>query len=323
MLVITLGDPLSVNIPLVLTGLKELTGLAVPVVLVGSYHVWQQQAPTIAVHTVASWGAVKTPGLYFLDVAKSTQNPTAMSLQERGEVAVKSLEALKALSFKAFHGVFTAPIDKKACHEAGFLFPGHTEFFSDWAQQDGLMLLAGDRLRVGLVTQHLALKNVSQNITVSLILQKGRQLAAALQNLFGIVKPRIAVCGLNPHASDQGLFGDEEALIITPAVKQLQDEDEAHWLGPVAADTVFYRAYHKEFDAVLAMYHDQGLGPLKTVHFDDAVNITCGLPFLRVSPDHGPAKDLFATPEKASSASTCAAFRILRRQYENSSRYTR
>jgi 4-hydroxythreonine-4-phosphate dehydrogenase len=207
--------------------------------------------------------------------------------------------------------VVTGPIDKYAARAADFAYPGQTEFFADLWQSQAIMILAGPKLRVGLVTNHLALRDVAGAISSDLICSKAILLTQSLRSTFGITCPRVAVTGLNPHAGDGGLFGDEEHRLIAPALKraQLLLGSEATLTGPLPADTAFYRGYRGDFDAVLAMYHDQGLGPLKTVHFDDAVNISGGLRHFRASPDHGPAADLFLR-RTASPASLAAAIKL-------------
>ena len=253
------------------------------------------------------------PGLYPQDSAA------------RGRHAVAALKL--ALEFAPPGGarsdvaVVTGPIDKKSCSLAGFKFPGQTEFFEDaWAAtpaagcapKSALMLLAGPRLRVGLATRHVPLRDVSSVLSAQEIAWQISVLVATLRNTFGIPNPRIAVCGLNPHAGDRGLFGDEEARIIRPAIELARGEagsQGAMISGPHSADTVFYEAWSGAYDGVLAMYHDQGLGPLKALHFHEAVNISAGLAHLRVSPDHGPASGLFMTG-KANPGSFAAAIEL-------------
>lgn len=227
---------------------------------------------------------------------------------KRGEHAVMALQnAVKEVVGQKpdLVAVITGPIDKKSCSLAGFTFPGQTEFFearwggrSTEAHSSALMVLAGPKLKVGLVTRHVALRDVSGILTAEKISTAILILADTLRRTFGIRAPRIAVCGLNPHAGDQGLFGDEEFRIIEPAIAAARaqlGENTAVVTGPHSADTVFHAAWSGTYDAVLAMYHDQGLAPLKALHFHEAINLSAGLSYLRVSPDHGPAADLFMT----------------------------
>lgn len=210
-----------------------------------------------------------------------------------GQASVEYIETAFHLAItSSVEAIVTAPISKKAIHQAGHKWPGHTEFLAAKAGvKDFAMMLVGRGLRVVLATTHLALNQVSRNLSREEIVKKLRLTNTWLSRYFGIKKPRIAVCGLNPHCGESGAFGMEEIRFIRPAVLEAQKENiEA--VGPLPADTVFYRALKGKFDAVLAMYHDQGLGPLKLIAFDEGVNITLGLPFIRTSPDHGTAFDL-------------------------------
>lgn len=189
----------------------------------------------------------------------------------------------------------TAPIDKHACRAAGFAYPGHTEYLAARAGGvDVAMLLAGERLRVALVTIHVALRDVPHQLDVAAVVRAGSLLADGLRRRFGIDRPKIGVLGLNPHAGEGGMLGREEQEVIAPAIELLAATEDATFVGPLPADTAFAFAERGRFDAVLAMYHDQGLGPFKLLHFSDGVNLTLGLPFVRTSPDHGTARDIAA-----------------------------
>jgi 4-hydroxythreonine-4-phosphate dehydrogenase len=177
------------------------------------------------------------------------------------------------------------------------------------------MMLGGDRLKVCLVTTHLALKQVPQMLTTEEILATVRITDAAFRRFFGRPRPKVAVLALNPHAGEGGLFGDEEARLITPAIAAAQAEGiEAS--GPHSADTLFWFAARGDYDAVVCLYHDQGLIPLKLLHFEDGVNVTLGLPIVRTSVDHGTAYDLAGTG-RASEASLVAAVRMAEEMAEN------
>ncbi|SDL81041.1 4-hydroxythreonine-4-phosphate dehydrogenase [Geoalkalibacter ferrihydriticus] len=206
-------------------------------------------------------------------------------------------------------GIITAPINKAAIRAAGGDFPGHTELLAArCAVEKVVMMLAGERLRVALVTTHLALREVPSALTTESLLQTLRITHAHLQRFFALPKPRLAVLALNPHAGESGLFGDEETRIIAPAIAAAQAEGLAAD-GPHSADSLFHFASQGSHDAVICMYHDQGLIPLKLLHFDDAVNLTLGLPIVRTSVDHGTAYDL-AGSGRASHASLAAAVRL-------------
>lgn len=183
----------------------------------------------------------------------------------------------------------TAPIDKHTIQSEDFNYPGHTEYFAaEFGEGESMMLLVGDDLRVGLVTGHLPLSEVSKNLSKEGIIKKIGIMDSSLRKDFGIRKPRIAVLGLNPHAGDSGLIGKEEIEIIGPAVEEAY-KSGLMCFGPYSADGFFGSGEYKKFDGVLAMYHDQGLIPFKYISFFDGVNYTAGLPVVRTSPDHGTA----------------------------------
>jgi 4-hydroxythreonine-4-phosphate dehydrogenase len=194
--------------------------------------------------------------------------------------------------------VVTAPIDKSAFHAGGWHFPGHTEMLRDLAGvPEVAMMMAAERsalggpLRVVLATTHLALRDVPAALSVGLLLRQAELTHRALRDHWGIAEPRVALCAVNPHASDGGLFGDEEERIVEPALRMLAERGVKAF-GPVPADTVFTRALRGEFDAVIAPYHDVGMAAFKTAAFGSGVNVTLGLPFPRTSPDHGTALDI-------------------------------
>lgn len=203
----------------------------------------------------------------------------------------------------------TAPICKESMNRAGHNYPGHTELLAELCGTDDyVMMLAGDLLRVSLVTIHEALTNVPRLVTFGQVLKTIRITAAGVIRLTGISNPRLAVLALNPHCGEGGMFGDEERTVIGPAIVAAQAEG-INAVGPLSADTLFHFARQGAYDGVVAMYHDQGLIPLKMLHFDDGVNITLGLPIVRTSVDHGTAYDL-AGSGRASEKSMLAAIRM-------------
>ncbi len=215
---------------------------------------------------------------------------------EGGRASYRWIEtAARLATTGAVDAIVTAPINKAWVTRAGFPISGHTELLRDLTgAPDVRMMLAGERLRVVLVTMHVALAAVPRALTVENV---ARTIAVAddhLRRYHGLARPRLAVAGLNPHAGEGGLFGDEEVRIIAPAVRRARRAG-ANVSGPHAADSLFFRAVEGEFDAVVAMYHDQGLIPLKLLHFHDGVNVTMGLPIVRTSPDHGTAYDIAGT----------------------------
>jgi 4-hydroxythreonine-4-phosphate dehydrogenase len=212
-----------------------------------------------------------------------------------GEASFRYLEAAaEAVRAGECDALATAPINKYWLHAAGHRYDGHTEYLAEVAGMPATMMLAGPRLRVVLVTTHVALSKVPQILTTSRIVAAGRTTSEHLSRFHGIRRPRLAVAALNPHAGEGGLFGDEEARIVAPAVAKLRRAGiDAR--GPFPADTLFAAAVAGSYDAVLCMYHDQALIPLKLVDFREAVNVSMGLSFLRTSPDHGTAYDLAGT----------------------------
>jgi 4-hydroxythreonine-4-phosphate dehydrogenase len=209
----------------------------------------------------------------------------------RAEAADWVVEGAKRCLSGDLAALATAPITKELLHRAGYPFTGQTELLAHLSHtQRFAMMLAGGPLRVALVTTHAPLRHVAKLITARKIVEV-IELSNQICCRFGVRRPRIAVAGLNPHAGEGGLLGDEERRIIGPAVKRAARRG-IDVSGPYSADTLFYRAAHGEFDAVVAMYHDQGLAPFKLIAFDNGVNLTLGLPFIRTSPDHGTAPDI-------------------------------
>jgi 4-hydroxythreonine-4-phosphate dehydrogenase len=191
----------------------------------------------------------------------------------------------------AASALVTGPVSKGQLYAIGFTHPGQTEFIAErcgMAADMVAMMLAGPTLRTVPVTTHIPLKDVPAALTVELIVAKGRTLIRGLNRLFGIERPRIAVAGLNPHAGEGGALGREEIDIVLPAIERLREE-EAEISGPHPPDTMFHERMRRGYDAALCLYHDQALVPLKTLHFDEGVNMTLGLPIVRSSPDHGTA----------------------------------
>lgn len=234
-----------------------------------------------------------------------------------GKYAFLSLEAATAdLAANKIDVLVTAPISKETIQKAGFKFPGHTEYLADMSGVDeALMMMVSDNLRVALVTTHISLKEVPSVITKEKIVSKINALNASLKKDFKIVAPRIAVLGLNPHAGEKGSLGSEESEIINPAIQQAK-ADGLIVNGPFPADGFFGSSAISQYDAILAMYHDQGLTPFKALAFESGVNFTAGLPIVRTSPDHGTAFDIAGT-NKASEQSMRNAIYLALDVYRN------
>lgn len=210
-----------------------------------------------------------------------------------GSWAMKAVRTATRMAMDGrFDGMVTAPISKEGIRQAGYTHPGHTEYLSELTGcENTIMTMISGRLRIGLVTAHMPLREVPGAIRSELIEQRSRTLHRSLRQDFGIPAPRIAVLGLNPHAGDGGVLGHEESEIIAPAMERLQSESIAVE-GPFAADGFFGTGKTESYDAVLAMYHDQGLAPFKALCFNKGINFTAGLPVIRCSPDHGTAYDI-------------------------------
>ena len=240
-----------------------------------------------------------------------------------GNYAVKSLlAATQALKDGEINALVTAPIHKKNVHSAEFPYTGHTPFLKDFFEvKDVLMLMTAGDFKVGLVTEHLPVKDIATHITKQNILSKLNILHASLKKDFNIDKPKIAVLALNPHAGDEGLIGTEEIEIIKPAIKEAKQHNMLV-VGPFSADAFFARGLQTRFDAVLAMYHDQGLIPFKSLAQTDGVNYTAGLNSIRTSPDHGTAFDISGKNRADPSSFIAAIFGAIeilnnRRLYES------
>lgn len=242
--------------------------------------------------------------------------PGSGTAAEAGSLAGRAIETAVRFALEGrVDGIVTAPIDKSALHAAGYEFPGHTEMLaalSGTAHVSMLMCaektLLGGPLRVVLATTHVPLSDVPRLFTRELLARQTRLVVAGLRGGWALADPRIALCAFNPHASDDGLFGDEEKRVYEPTIALLRSEG-IDVCGPVPADTVFLRAARGEFDAVVAPYHDVGMAAFKTASFGSGVNVTLGLPFVRTSPDHGTAIDIAGTG-RADARSMLEALRL-------------
>lgn len=220
----------------------------------------------------------------------STYAEPGASTPESAQAAITALEAaVREIKAGYTDVLVTAPINKKSMANQGFKFPGHTEYLQDaFGVNDVTMFMISERLKLGVVTGHIPLKDVAPSLSEEKILSKLRLMKESLISDFGIDSPRIAVLSLNPHSGDGGLLGDEEQQIVMPAVRRANAEGIQAY-GPFSPDGFFGQSHYEQFDATLAMYHDQGLSPFKAIAFSDGVNYSAGLPIVRTSPDHGTA----------------------------------
>lgn len=244
-------------------------------------------------HVTDTPDGIKDGEINLVNVVDEVNVEPGAATPESGAAALKSLEAaVEAVKTGAVDAIVTAPIDKHQIQSEKFHFPGHTEYLQEATGADGsLMILFNENIRVALVTTHLPVSEIASSITRELIVEKLKQFDRSLRSDFSIVQPRIAVLALNPHAGDGGLLGKEEGEVIAPAIKEASDA-RILCFGPYSADGFFGAGLYKKFDGVLAMYHDQGLAPFKTIAMDAGVNFTAGLPIVRTSPDHGTGADI-------------------------------
>ncbi|HEX7545358.1 MAG TPA: 4-hydroxythreonine-4-phosphate dehydrogenase PdxA [Gemmatimonadaceae bacterium] len=277
-LAVTLGDPRGIGAEIVRKALGDSrVAAACEAVIVGPSGV--ETRPDVSVGAWRPGGTAADAGRIAGDAIER-----AVAMASTGEV----------------DGIVTAPIDKSALYAGGFDYPGHTEMLAALTNSRTAMMLASDRLRVVLATTHIALRDVPAAVTPDALAWAARLTREGLRRWYGIREPRLALCALNPHAGDNGRFGDEDDRILRPVAR---DEGMA---GPFPADTVFVRAMRGEFDAVIAPYHDVGMTAIKVASFGQAVNVTLGLPFPRTSPDHGTAMDI-AGQDRADASSMIEA----------------
>ncbi|WP_333653099.1 4-hydroxythreonine-4-phosphate dehydrogenase PdxA [Dissulfurispira sp.] len=285
---VTIGDPAGIGPEIVLKAIMshEIAGLREPIII-GDIAVLEEAVEKLNIPVdlnslkIINTGEIK-------DRNFQRCKPTA----EGGRACVSYIKKAVELALnKEVDAIVTAPISKESLKMAGFIWPGHTEMLAELTTtKDYAMMFYSDKLKLILVTIHTALRNVPDLIKREKVLQT-IMLAKKACDMMGIDNPRIAVAGLNPHAGEAGIFGDEEIKEIIPAVNEAQASGISA-SGPYPADTLFHRAYNGEFDIIVCMYHDQGLIPLKMIAFDKAVNVTIGLPIIRTSPDHGTAYDI-------------------------------
>lgn len=317
-LAVSLGDPAGIGPELIVRSwLRRSEGLA-PIAVMGGASVLAAAAarigvdcPVSVVDTIEEALAVCADALPVFGARDGAYTPGKPS-PDGARLALTSLESAieQAISGRA-SGVMTAPIAKSLLAAEGFAHPGQTEFCAaacDIAESETVMMLAGPSLRTVPVTIHCALADVPRLLTTGLIVSQARVTDAALTRDFGIGSPRIAITGLNPHAGEDGRMGDEEARIIAPAIAALRGEN-IDATGPHPADAIFTPRARNGYDAVICMYHDQALVPLKALDFDEGVNITLGLPIVRTSPDHGTAFDI-AGMGVANESATMAALKL-------------
>jgi 4-hydroxythreonine-4-phosphate dehydrogenase len=298
---ITMGDPSGIGPEIIDKAVKALKGIA-EFVIIGNKYVFSR-LPVCG---------FQSSGVRFIDLRNVNHKSFSFGKirAEYGRSAMEYLDkAMELLKKKQIDCLVTAPISKEAINLAGLRYSGHTEYFAEKTKTlNPVMMLLNKDLKFSLVTRHIPLKALAAKLKPDTIADTIAITHKSLKKLFAIARPRIIVCGINPHASDNGTIGDEENRIIKPVIEKLK-KTMKYLDGPIAADTAIVKARHQEYDCIIAMYHDQALIPLKLLGDDTGVNLTLGLPFVRTSPLHGTAFDL-AGKNKANPASLTAAIRL-------------
>jgi len=324
-LALTLGEPAGIGPDITLAAWRDRAALGLPpFYLIGDPDFLRRRARRlgldVAVSVVEPADATATFA-HALPVVRLAERVTAEPGHPDASSAPAAIESIRRAVGDVFagsaHAVVTNPVAKAVLYRTGFAEPGHTEYLAKLAHEHtgrparAVMMLWSDELAVVPVTIHLPVRDVPRALTGDLIVETARIVARDLSDRFGIVRPRLALAGLNPHAGEDGALGEEDATVVAPAGARLRAEGiDAR--GPLPADTMFHAAARRGYDAALAMYHDQALIPIKTLAFDHAVNVTLGLPFVRTSPDHGTAFDI-AGSGRANPASLVAALRLAAR----------
>jgi 4-phospho-D-threonate 3-dehydrogenase / 4-phospho-D-erythronate 3-dehydrogenase len=298
---ITTGDPAGIGPEISLRAAREASIAGVcSLVLFGDWNLLRSGSAVlglpfeydkISVEALAGKGSI--PERCIVDIPAGNITAGAGSRESGAAAALNIIECAAACGKGWLDAMVTAPLNKKYFQEAGYSFPGHTEFLAHLSGAPEIaMAFLTEKLRVVLATIHESLRDVLNSLTSDLVYRKLRIILTEFPRL-GLPCGKIAVAGLNPHAGESGIMGTEEPERIAPAIRRAQDAfPESRIEGPLPADTLFWRAYNGEFDVVLAMYHDQGLAPIKLVGFGEAVNVTLGIPFIRTSVDHGTAFDI-------------------------------
>ena len=300
---VTLGDPGGIGPEVTLKALARLSGSQRKnIVLLGDKSHYSRLAKKLS---------LTIPFNYFFTEVFPKKIVLGRSVIAQTRLAVASIDLAVRLAMQgAVDAIVTAPINKAGLKKAGYTMPGHTEYLAELSgTQKFEMMLVGGPLRTVLVTRHVAIKDISSKITQKKVEETILLADLELRRSFGIARPRLVVCGLNPHAGEEGNFGREEIDVIGPAVRSAQKKIRGTVTGPLSPDALFYDAYSGKYDAEVCMYHDQGLIPLKMISRGHGVNVTLGLPFVRTSPDHGTAYDI-ASKFKADPGSMLEAIKL-------------
>jgi 4-hydroxythreonine-4-phosphate dehydrogenase len=325
---ISIGDLNGIGVEVILKTFqdKRMLDFCTPVIFGStksiSYHKKLLNSET-QIHGITSIKQVAHNKINLLNIWKEeVKLDIGNATKESGEYAFKSLESsVKHLNENTIDVLLTAPINKENIQSDEFNFAGHTEYLESKLDGEGLMILISEKLRVGLITGHIPISEISKTITPELIKKKVEIMHATLVKDFGINKPKIAILGLNPHCGDKGVIGKEDDEIIRPTINEIKESGKVIF-GPYAADGFFGSNTYKQFDGILAMYHDQGLAPFKALSFGNGVNYTAGLSKIRTSPDHGTAYEIAGKNEANPTSFKEALFTAIeifkkRKEYNN------
>jgi 4-hydroxythreonine-4-phosphate dehydrogenase len=324
-LALTIGEPAGIGPDIAIAAWLKRRELDLPAFyLIGDEAFIVERARALDVRIETADASAANAGELFADalpIVATGVTATARPGKPDGNSAPAAIASIRHAVADVIEGrasaIVTNPIAKSVLYRAGFSHPGHTEFLAQLAAAVGgtvphpVMMLWSPELAVVPVTIHLSLRDAIAQLTTELIVKTGRIVAADLSARLGIAHPRLAISGLNPHAGEDGSLGSEEQSIIAPAIATLR-QDGIDVRGPLPADTMFHAAARKTYDCAICMYHDQALIPIKTIAFDDGVNVTLGLPFIRTSPDHGTAFDIAGTG-RVNPSSLIAALRLAAR----------
>ena len=294
---ISIGDPNGIGIEVMLKALSERpSNDNCNYIIYSSYELIINQKKDLNINTlpikkIESFDEISHDSLNIKEVFTESKYDFGVIDKQVSQKAIISFkEAVKDANEKNIDVLITSPIDKNLSYSETFKHSGHTDYLRHYFNEDTIMLMVSKKLKVGLLTEHIALKDVVHNITVEKTTKKLKLLCQVLIKDFGIIKPKIAVLSINPHVGDNGVIGTEDSKLLTPAINELNQNGDII-SGPFSADT-FFRNNYAKYDAILAVYHDQGLIPFKTISFGEGVNYSAGLPIIRTSPDHGTGYDI-------------------------------
>ena len=294
---ISIGDPNGIGIEVILKALSERSSNDnCTYIIYSSYGLIVNQKKDLNIKSlplkkIESFDEISNNSLNIKEVFTESKYEFGMFDKHVSQNAIISFkEAVKDASDKNIDILITSPIDKNLSFSKNFKYSGHTDYLRNYFNEDPIMLMVSKKLKVGLLTEHIALKDVVHDITIEKIIKKLKLLSQVLNKDFGILKPKIAVLSINPHVGDNGVIGTEDQKLLIPAINELNKNEDIIF-GPFSADTFFCNSYIK-YDATLAVYHDQGLIPFKTISFGEGVNYSAGLSIIRTSPDHGTGFDI-------------------------------